>query len=346
MIHDETLGEIKKTRGNAPKPVPIDTGTDPGLQDKGARNQGSSSHEPKGLQPHSLHSMYRRLKDRNGEADQVHFEVREVALGDKPYYNKHSPPWVFLHALEDTLKTLCDAGRFKVQDPQSQGTSRWVSMVDSKPVEDHVHSIRTFLTDCSASPNRPSEALILVSMRMMDIYIRKQWWDLFKANEPKGRTSTSCILETQPAAEQQQRIHASLISRRRNKNERCPPARLGNPKVRKGGDGHTGAASFRDTLEHQMHTQTQKDCLRKIDPQGRGQKRSVSATSTARSKTRDKTRRHSPRPAMERHAFPPTPPAPLRSKDLQSPGPGSGDGYKKGNQGKTGKGNTARTLEH
>ena len=225
----------KDTVGDDFESTPLDTDINDSLQDNWMAKYGLKLHESSELPSQFLHSMYKKLKNRRGEAEHVKgvytktqkappglssgrksnrqkiapnidllvgTRDSEVALGDEPNYHIDRSPHIFFVALENMLRIFCLAGCFKVPDPQTSD-NKLVFMVDRKPVEAHIYDIRGFIMDWTTRSNRPSDALILESLRRVDMNIRKRWWDLFKENEPKGRTFTSCVLQTKFFAEQQ-----------------------------------------------------------------------------------------------------------------------------------------------
>ena len=188
-----------------------------------------------------LHSMWKKLKNRTGQAETVMGLVtledeprREAAGSDKrkfqwgsnfelvdktkaknaneaAYYARQNP-WLWLTALDAQLRTFCKAGTFYVDDPQSTtGASAKTLMIDREPIEIHLAECRSFVTRWATAEKVPENEEILRQVSRVEMNIRQEWWKLFIENQPPGRTFASCIAETRPFAKQQWKQDFSML---------------------------------------------------------------------------------------------------------------------------------------
>ena len=81
--------------------------------------------------------------------------------------------------------------------------NRLVFNVDRGPVEEHLANCRTFVLDWTSRPGRHADQRIVDQLKRIDINVRSRWWKQYKENNPKGRTFTSCMIETRFFADQQ-----------------------------------------------------------------------------------------------------------------------------------------------
>ena len=70
-------------------------------------------------------------------------------------------------------------------------------------VQEHLMKCRAFILDWSTRSNKPSDREILWQVKRVEHIIRKRWWALYVANEPEGRTFSSCIEKAKLFADQQ-----------------------------------------------------------------------------------------------------------------------------------------------
>ena len=218
--------------------TPLDTDINESLQTNWIEKYFVPLDKYEELPSQLLHSMYKKLKNRRGEAEYpkgiytkahktpptlsmegkkpkqkisplldivINSKDTLTAPGSEPSFHIDRSPWLYLIALENMLRSFCLAGSFKTQDPEAEPLSkdRMVLMVCRIPVETHLKRCRAFALDWANRTNRPSDAFILTQLRRVDMNIRTKWWDLFTANKPKGRTFTSCMEASLPYAEQQ-----------------------------------------------------------------------------------------------------------------------------------------------
>lgn len=111
----------------------------------------------------------------------------EDDLADLP----NMSPWLFVIALEATLRTLCKAGSYVVKDIGNE--DKLVISAGRELIEEHLANAR----------KRPDDHIILKQVSRIDLTIRRKWWRFCRDDSAGSRTFTSCMREHVANADQQ-----------------------------------------------------------------------------------------------------------------------------------------------
>ena len=125
----------------------------------------------------------------------------------KTGYPVKGNPFLYLTALEETLRTLTKAGTFWVDDPQDTRSLNEKAlnpqrlMIERECIEEHIAKCRRFVLEWVTKTPPPRTDNVLRQLIRIDVTIRQKWVDLYRTNEPPGITFTACVQQIAPVAD-------------------------------------------------------------------------------------------------------------------------------------------------
>ena len=112
-----------------------------------------------------------RKKRRKFATDFDLIDKTQADNDDDPNFLPNKSPWLFLIALEATLRTFAKAGTYMVKD---HTTGHLVPNVDRIPIEDHLVMARKFVLEWMTRRNPPREHTVIRILARIDIHIRRR----------------------------------------------------------------------------------------------------------------------------------------------------------------------------
>ena len=114
---------------------------------------------------------------------------------------------MWLCDIEVTLRSLCKAGSYLVDDPEDNRPddqirdNPQVLNIERSNTEEHPPQCHSFIMEWSTKTPAPSNEAILGQVQRIDHKIRTKWTDAHGSNIPREVTFTRCIRKAEPTAD-------------------------------------------------------------------------------------------------------------------------------------------------